>query len=278
MTTLTLMAVHAHPDDEASSTGGILARYAAEGVRTVLVTCTNGELGDAPGGPKPGEEGHDEDAIVALRRQELDESCRILGVSNLELLGYRDSGMMGWETNDAPGAFWHVAVEEAAARLGELMRRYRPDVVVTYDSYGFYGHPDHIQAHRITVAAMDLVGLSAKLYCPTIRRSRLAQFRERTAQTGVELPAVDPDRFGSADEDVAATIDCRPWADAKRAALAAHASQSDNIFFLRYPPEVFAEMFGTEEFIRLRDSTGTPTPESDLFAGLRPARATSPNR
>ena len=99
------MAVHAHPDDEATSTGGVLARYADEGVRTALVTCTNGELGDGPGGMKPGAQGHDEDAIVSLRRRELEASCAELGVSDLELLGYRDSGMEGWPQKDRPDAF-----------------------------------------------------------------------------------------------------------------------------------------------------------------------------
>jgi len=266
---LTLMAVHAHPDDEATSTGGILARYSAEGVRTVLVVCTNGEQGDAPGGVKPGEDGHDEAAVVALRRRELEESCRILGVSELEMLGYRDSGMMGWDANTAPGAFWGMAPEDAARPLAALMQTYRPDVVVTYDDYGFYGHPDHIQAHRITVAALEQTGLAAKLYFPTIRRSLLSAFREQMASEGLELPDVDESRFGSPDEDIAASIDCRAHADAKRAALAAHASQTDNIFFLRFPPEDFALMFGTEEFIRARDHTGAPTPENDLFSGLR---------
>ena len=107
---LTLMAVHAHPDDEAIGTGGILARYSAEGVRTVLVTCTNGELGDAPGGIKPGEPGHDEAVVVPLRRQELEASCEVLGVSHLELLGYHDSGMEGWPQNDAPDSFWRTPV------------------------------------------------------------------------------------------------------------------------------------------------------------------------
>jgi LmbE family N-acetylglucosaminyl deacetylase len=275
---LTLMVVHAHPDDEASTTGGILARYSAEGVRTVLVTCTNGELGDAPGGVKPGHDDHDAAAVVELRRRELAESCRVLGVSDLELLGYHDSGMMGWDTNDAPDAFWQVPVETAAAPLAELMERYRPQVVVTYDSYGFYGHPDHIQAHRITVAALDRTALPVKLYCPTIRRSKLAAFAERAGEAGSELPDVDRDRFGSPDEDIAASVDCRQWVEAKRAALAAHASQSDNIFFLRLPDPVFLEMFGTEEFIRLRDPTGTPTPESDLFAGVRPLSGAAPGR
>ena len=268
-TPLTLMAVHAHPDDEASTTGGILARYSAEGVRTVLVTCTNGELGDGHEGSKPGQDGHDVAAVVELRRRELAESCRVLGVSDLELLGYHDSGMMGWDTNDAPHAFWHVPVDEAAGRLSGLMTRYRPQVVVTYDSYGFYGHPDHIQAHRVTLAALDRSGIPAKLYCPTVRRSKLAAFAERAGQAGTELPDVDQSRFGSDDEDIAASVDCREWVGAKRAALAAHASQSDNIFFLRLPDAVFTEMFGIEEFIRLRDPTGTPTPETDLFTGLR---------
>ena len=119
---LTLMAVHAHPDDEAISTGGILARYSAEGVRTVLVTCTNGELGDAPGGIKPGEPGHDEAVVVPLRRKELEASCEVLGVTNLELLGYHDSGMEGWPQNDAPNSFWRTPVAVAGSRLAALMR------------------------------------------------------------------------------------------------------------------------------------------------------------
>src|SRR5580693_5492065 len=102
MPKLTLMVVHAHPDDEAISTGGILARYADEGVRTVLVTCTDGGCGDGPGGVKPGDPGHDPAQVVALRARELEDSCRILGVSHLERLGYADSGMMGWAQNDAP--------------------------------------------------------------------------------------------------------------------------------------------------------------------------------
>lgn len=146
---LTLMAVHAHPDDEATGTGGVLARYAAEGIRTVLVTCTDGACGDGPGGVKPGATGHDPAAVALIRRQELEASCGVLKVSDLEMLDYADSGMMGWPSNDAPGSFWRTPVEEGAARLAELMRHYRPDVVVTYDENGFYGHPDHIQAHRI---------------------------------------------------------------------------------------------------------------------------------
>jgi LmbE family N-acetylglucosaminyl deacetylase len=269
-TALTLMAVHAHPDDEATTTGGVLAKYSAEGIRTVLVTCTDGAMGDGAGGSKPGESGHDREEVVELRRRELEESCRLLGVGHLELLGFRDSGMMGWETNTAPGAFWSMPVEQAAAPLVRLMDRYRPQVVVTYDEYGFYGHPDHIQAHRITLAAMDAAASGAKLYYPAMRRSRLPEFRERMVKSGVELPDVDENEFGTPDEDIAAAIDCRSYAATKQAALRAHASQGDNIFFLRFDLSEFAEMFGMEEFRRARGPAIGPPLEDDLFAGLRP--------
>jgi LmbE family N-acetylglucosaminyl deacetylase len=266
--TLTLMAVHAHPDDEATSTGGTLARYAAEGVRTVLVTCTNGELGDGPGGVQPGQPGHDEASVVAMRRRELDESCGILGVAALEMLGYHDSGMMGWDSNNAPGAFWTLDVEEAARPLAALMQRYTPDVVVTYDAYGFYGHPDHIQAHRITVEALRQSGSSARLYFPTFRRSALGDFRDRMIRAGMEPPSIDEMQMGAPDEDIAVRIDCREYVAQKRAAARAHSSQSDNLFFLRFPEEDFVAIFGVEEYVR-GDGTRVPQPDDDLFAGLR---------
>ena len=264
---LTLMAVHAHPDDEASTTGGILARYSAEGVRTVLVTCTNGELGDTPSA-KPGDEEHDTADVVALRLRELEDSCKVLGISHLETLGYHDSGMMGWPQNDAPGSFWSMPLEEAAAPLVALMQTYQPDVVITYDDFGFYGHPDHIQAHRITLAALETTGLPAKLYFPTFRRSAMKAFAGGLADLGVELPPMEDD-FGSPDEDIAATIDCTPYAQQKFASLAAHVSQAENIFFLKFPMDVFTSVFGTEEFVRERPAWTGGDGETDLFAGLR---------
>ena len=129
---LTLMAVHAHPDDEATMTGGVFAKASAEGIRTVLVTCTDGRAGDGPGGVKPGEPGHDPDAVTALRRAELDASCRVLGISDLELLGYRDSGMMGWPGNTAPGAFWGTPVDEAASRI-RMQADSKPEAVDELD-------------------------------------------------------------------------------------------------------------------------------------------------
>jgi LmbE family N-acetylglucosaminyl deacetylase len=265
------MAVHAHPDDEAIGTGGILARYAAEGVRTVLVTCTNGELGDAPGGLKPGDPGHDEGVVVPLRRRELEASCEVLGVAHLELLGYHDSGMEGWPQNDAPGCFWRTPVEEPARRLAELIRAYEPQVVVTYDENGFYGHPDHIQANRVTRAALERCAIPAKLYYTAVARSALRGFREVLAEAGVDGPddvEENPD-FGTPDELITTTIDCSAVAGQKYASLAAHASQSDNIVFLRMGEERFSTLMGTESFVRVLNSTNAPVPEDDLFAGLR---------
>ena len=269
---LTLMAVHAHPDDEASTTGGILAKYSAEGIRTVLVTCTNGELGDTPD-VSAGEQGHGDDhdteAVVALRMKELRDSCEVLGVAHLETLGFHDSGMEGWPQNDAPGSFWSTPVDEAAKPLVELIEKYQPDVVVTYDDYGFYGHPDHIQAHRITLAALDATGSTARLYFPTFRRSGLAAFRDLMEKAGMEPPALDENEFGSADEDVAALIDCKAQAEQKMNALKAHISQAGNIFFIHFPMEVFAEVFGEEAFVRERPAWTRGEVETDLFAGLR---------
>ena len=305
---LTLMAVHAHPDDEATGTGGVLARYAAEGVRTVLVTCTDGGCGDAPGGIKPGEPGHDPAAVAALRQAELEESCRVLKVGELELLGYHDSGMMGWPQNDEPGSFWTTPVPEAAARLAELIRYYRPDVVVTYDENGFYGHPDHIQAHRITMAAVELTGIPTKVYWTTAPRSAMERMGEVLREFGVdwglpdeddaakqeaatqgggaqgqgtegqgaegrkesagrdEAPVMPP--IGLPDDEVTTWVDVAEYGGRKFEALAAHASQSENIFFLNLGPERFTELMGTETFVRVQDGTGAPLPETDLFAGL----------
>jgi LmbE family N-acetylglucosaminyl deacetylase len=271
---LTLMAVHAHPDDEASSTGGILARYSAEGIRTVVVCCTNGELGDAPGGTKPGEAGHDEAEVVAVRKRELAASCERLGVGALEMLGYHDSGMMGWPQNEAPGSFWSMPVEEAARPLVALMERYRSQVVVTYDSNGFYGHPDHIQAHRITLHAAAEVDSVEKIYFPVIPRSKLPEFAAALAEAGVEPPEATAEdnggvEFGTPDELVHAQVDCSSFVDQKFDALSAHTSQIEDTFFLKMGREGFDRFFGVEFFQRHLDRTGSEPPESDLFAGLR---------
>jgi LmbE family N-acetylglucosaminyl deacetylase len=271
---LTLMAVHAHPDDEAIGTGGTLALAASEGIRTVLVTCTNGELGDAPGGIVPSDEKHDTKLVVETRMQELRASCDVLGIAELELLGYHDSGMMGWPQNDRADSFWHSSVDEAAARLAALFEKYRPDVVVTYDENGFYGHPDHIQANRITLAAARATNIPRKLYYTAVGKGELAELARRLRATNPDLAEgfdIDPDDppFGVPDETITTRIDVSKAIEAKRASMAAHASQSENIPFLQMPPEMFAGTFGRESYVRVLDDTGAAVPETDLFAGLR---------
>ncbi|MBQ0901563.1 PIG-L family deacetylase [Micromonospora sp. U21] len=271
---LTLMAVHAHPDDEATSTGGVLARYAAEGISTVLVTCTDGRCGDGPGGVKPGYPAHDPAAVVAMRQAELEASCAALKVTHLETLGYADSGMMGWATNDLPGAFWTTPVDEAADRLAALIRQYRPDVVVTYDENGFYGHPDHIQAHRITMAAVAKTDVPAKVYWTTVPRTAFTEFGRIMQELGVEWAEPDASgepepELGLPDDEITTWVDTSTYGEQKFDALAAHASQTENIFFLQLGRERFTELMGMETFVRVRDTTGAPLPEDDLFAGLR---------
>jgi LmbE family N-acetylglucosaminyl deacetylase len=286
VTDLTLLVVHAHPDDEANSTGGTLARYSTEGVRTVLVTCTNGEYGDAPGHIKPGDAGHDPDAVARIRLRELDQAVAALGVSHRETLGYRDSGMKDWPQNEHPDAFFRQPVDEVATRLVALFDEFRPQVVITYYDNMGYNHPDHLHAHAVTRAAIERSPIPSKLHLIARPRSYRERMGKVAAEYGVELPpflrpdpaspgdgdgaAADPPRpFGVDDVLITTTIDVSAYTAQKRAALAAHASQLEGSFFFEFPPEGFARAFGTETFIRALDRTGAPTPEDDLFAGLR---------
>ncbi|AYF76931.1 GlcNAc-PI de-N-acetylase [Nocardia yunnanensis] len=266
---LTLMAVHAHPDDEVLGTGGVFARCAAEGIRTVLVTCTNGEQGDAPGGIKPGEPGHDPEAVRALRLAELRESAALLGIEHVELLGYRDSGMDGWEANHRPDSFWNVPVDQAAARLADLMRHYRPQVVVTYDENGNYGHPDHIQASRITLAATAATDIPDKLYYTAIPRESSREMFEQLRAQG-QLDFEPPEDFGTPMDQITTYVDVAAYVQRKVKALEAHASQGDSVPFLRMPSDLQQLILGTETFVRHRNRVAAaPAQETDLFAGLR---------
>jgi len=272
---LTLMAVHAHPDDEASSTGGVLARYSDEGIRTVVVTCTNGEFGDAPGGIKPGQEGHDGPAVAQLRLAELRQSAKILGVSELETLGYHDSGMPEWDYKDRPEAFCNIPVADVAARIGGLIEVYRPQVVIVYDDKGMYQHPDHVHSSLAGQAAVASTGIPAKLYQSALRGSDFARLWEMMRERGIEPPFdendITPEQRRKALDDearITTAIDIASVLSRKREALEAHASQIQDSWFSKIPPEVTAQLWGREYFIRVHDTTGTPVPEDDLFAGL----------
>jgi LmbE family N-acetylglucosaminyl deacetylase len=272
---LTMMAVHAHPDDEASSTGGVLAMYSDAGVRTVVVTCTNGEFGDAPGGVKPGQDGHDEQAVAQLRLAELRQSCKILGVTELETLGYHDSGMPDWDYKDRPEAFCNIPVADVAARIGGLIEKYRPQVLITYDEKGLYQHPDHVHASVCAQAAAAATGIPAKLYLAAIRASDFQKVWEALREQGVEVPderEFTPEQQRKAAEDelrITTSVDVGPALTRKRDALFTHASQIEESWFSKLPPVIAEAAFGHEHFIRASDTTGAPLPETDLFAGLR---------
>jgi LmbE family N-acetylglucosaminyl deacetylase len=274
--TLTMMAVHAHPDDEASSTGGVLALYGAQGIRTVVVTCTNGEFGDAQGGVKPGQDGHDEQAVAQQRLAELRKSCAILGVTNLELLGYHDSGMPEWDYKDRPDAFCNIPQAKVAERITGLIERYRPQVLVSYDDQGPYQHPDHLHASRCAQQAFADSGIPAKLYLSALRGSDFRKVWEAMRELGEEVPDfrnMDPEALRRGEESelrITTTVDIRPELSRKRDALFAHGSQIAESWFSKLPREVAEATFGRESFIRASDRTGAPLPEDDLFAGLRP--------
>jgi LmbE family N-acetylglucosaminyl deacetylase len=260
----TLVTFHAHPDDEAIATGGTMARAAAAGHRVVLVTATGGECGEvAEGVLRPGE------SLAERRAQELAEAARILGVARTELLGYRDSGMVGTPANEDPECFWRADLEEAAARLAAILVEERPDVLTIYDERGNYGHPDHIQVHRVGVRAGELAGVP-RVYEATVNRDEMARLlSEAKAQGLSDLPDIEGVDFdmGLPESELTTRIDVSSLLEVKRAALMAHASQlPEGSFFRKMPPEAFAAAFGTEWYRRRGAPPGVL--ESDLFDGL----------
>jgi LmbE family N-acetylglucosaminyl deacetylase len=257
----TLLVVHAHPDDEAISTAGILALYADRGVRTVVITCTDGALGV----------GADRVEVARVRRGELEHSCTHLGVSELVLLGYGDSGMAGAASNADPGAFMNTPVERVAARLAALLEQHRPDVVVTYPADGGYGHPDHIHTHRATVAAVRDVEGVRKLYF-TARtdafRRRMQRVQDKLVASAQGAPQPPLRTPATATADITTVVDTLSTLVRRRAALASHTSQLDGTHWLDMPDADFAALFDTETYVRVLDTTGAPVPETDLFAGF----------
>jgi LmbE family N-acetylglucosaminyl deacetylase len=283
---LTFLAVHAHPDDEASSTGGIYRLLANEGVRTVLVTCTNGECGDASDGAKPDADHHDGDEVAKVRAVELDHAVKILGIERLVRLGYRDSGMKGWPQNDDPDSFWATPVPEAARRLAAILLEERPQVIVTYNAHGFYGHPDHIQANRVTLAALELLDYEPTLYFNAVPNSIMAMMNARWEQAERDRAVADAEKgivrapepedpddehveMGTPDELIDAVIDVSTVNDAKYDALAAHHSQIADSFWMKMGREEFKKQMRTEWFVRVTNPMNFSGSVNDIFAGYR---------
>jgi LmbE family N-acetylglucosaminyl deacetylase len=256
----TLVTVHAHPDDEAIACGGTIAKAAKEGHRVVIVFASRGEHGEvADDFLEPGEE------LAARREIEARRAGEMLGAQRVEFLGYRDSGMMGTAENDAPGSFWTADVEEAAGRLAQILRDEDADVVTIYDPNGTYGHPDHIQVHRVGVRAAEVAG-TPRVYESVANRDRIMASMSKVAEAGVTPPIdVEGLELGVPEALITTSVDVEDFADLKRAAMAVHASQiPETSFFLSFEPDVFRELFGTEWYVRRGAPPGTR--ETSLFA------------
>ncbi len=288
-----LLLVHAHPDDESSGTGATMARYAAEGSQVTLVTCTLGEEGEVLVPALAHLAAAEADQLGGYRYHELSRAMAALGVTDHRILGgpgrWRDSGMMGLPSNDVPRAFWQADLGEATRALVAVVREVRPHVLVTYDENGGYGHPDHIQAHRVAMAAVDAAADPAyapeageawsvpKVYWTALPKSAIQQGIDLMIEAGESgffgVSSADDLPFVVEDDQVTATVDGVAYLPAKMAALRAHASQVDpDGPFFRMFERLGEKAFGQEHFRLVR---GEPGPadgpdgrESDLFAGL----------
>jgi mycothiol S-conjugate amidase len=304
MSSLCLLTVHAHPDDEASKGAGTVARYHAEGVHTVLVTCTGGEEGDIlnPAMDRPGIR----DRLPEVRRHELDRAAQIIGYDEVVMLGYRDSGMPDSPANSDPRSFAAAPLDEAVERLVAVIRRTRPQVVVTYprDQSG-YPHPDHLRVNEISELAFDAAGdpdrfpSAGPCWQPlrlcyvrwSVRRMRAVH--DKYLELGLESPYQDERlaRLLAADTEAAATdaaaglprvpnpqviVDVSGYGSVTRHALLAHATQVDptSRHWFGLPSEVSDQLYPYDEYEVVRDLTGVE-PSDDLFAGVAPIPARS---
>ena len=286
-----VLLVHAHPDDETIATGATMAKYAAEGAHVTLVTCTLGEEGEVLVPELVHLAADKDDALGQHRIDELNEAMQALGVTDHRFLGgpgrWRDSGMMGTPSNDRPDCFWRADLETATRELVAVMREVRPQVVITYNEIGAYGHPDHIQAHRVAISAYDAAGRPgrfpdagepwqpSKLYYTALPNSLLLMAYARLKELGEEAPfgasAPEDLQFGDPDETVTTRIDASGYLDKKVAAMRAHRTQIqvDGPFFA-LSNDVGQGLFGMEHYRLVKG--GTPPPsgemEADLFAGV----------
>ena len=283
-----LLTVHAHPDDEASKGAGTVAKYHSQGVRTVLVTCTGGEAGDILNPAMDNAEVRDR--LHEVRMAELERAVDVIGYDHLELLGYRDSGMPDTPENADPANFANAPMEEAVGKLVAIIRRYRPQVIITYaDDQQGYPHPDHLRVHDATLPAFDAAGdpdaypeagepwQPLKLYYTVWSRARMVAQHEKFLELGLESP-YDEKWFSrpSQDHRITTRIDITDFSDVRRAALLAHATQidPDSPFWFGLPAEVARTVHPFDEYVLARTLVDTEPPEDDLFAGV-PAEVSS---
>jgi mycothiol S-conjugate amidase len=283
---LCLLTVHAHPDDESSKGAGTVARYHASGVRTVLVTATGGEEGDIlnPAMDQPGVK----ERMPEIRARELAEATRIIGYDEVVMLGYRDSGMPDSEANANPRSFAQAPQDEAVGRLVEVIRRERPQVIVTYpqDQSG-YPHPDHLRVNEISEIAFDAAAdpdlhptagppwQPLKLYYTSWSVRRMRAIHQAFLDRGLDSPFSDERLARMLEtlekaEDPTTVIDVRGFAGVSRRALRAHATQVDptSPHWFGLPDDVDEQLHPYEEYVLARNLTGSEPPEDDLFAGV----------
>jgi N-acetyl-1-D-myo-inositol-2-amino-2-deoxy-alpha-D-glucopyranoside deacetylase len=287
--------VHAHPDDETIGTGATMARYADDGAHVTLLTCTLGELGEVLVPELAGLAADRGDQLGGYRIGELDRAMQELGVTDHRFLGgagaWRDSGMMGTPGNDEPRAFWACATDEerfdeAVRQAVAVIREVRPQVLITYDENGFYGHPDHIMAHRVAMAAADRAAAAdgdgvpwriQKIYWTAVPKSALQRgidalraVGDTTSFDGVD--SVDELPMGSPDDEVTTAIDGSAFAAAKDRAMRAHATQiSVDGFFFALSNNIGLELMAIDYYRIVRGSLAGERDqdgrETDLFAG-----------
>jgi len=280
---LSLLTVHAHPDDEASKGAGTVARYKDEGVHTVLVCCTGGEEGEILNPAMDRPEVHQR--LHAVRREELSRSAKIIGYDEVVMLGYRDSGMPDSEANKKPEAFANAPFDEAVGRLVEIIRRERPQVIITYnDDQAGYPHPDHLMVHDISVPAFHRAGDASwapelgdawqpsKLYYTVWSMARIKKMHAKMLELGLESPFT-PEWFErpSQDDRITTQIDVADYYHVRQEALLAHATQVDptSKFWFGLPDEVAKSLHPYDDYVLAHSHVGSDVPESDVFAGIR---------
>ena len=290
---LRLLSVHAHPDDEASKGAGTVARYVAEGVHATLVCCTGGEAGEVLNPAMDRPDVHEN--LAAVRQAELEASVAIIGFQTLDMLGYRDSGMPDSEENADPRCFARAPLDEAVGRLVAIIRRDRPQVIITYgDDQQGYPHPDHLRVHEISLVAWDAAGdpdrfpdagepwSPSKLYYSAWARARFLAMHQGFLDAGLESP-FDQKWFErpSQDHRITTQVDVRDFYAARSGALKAHATQIDpaSPFWFGLPDDVVAGLYPWEDYELARsrvpsalaaaDRAEGAELETDLFAGLR---------
>lgn len=270
--------VHAHPDDETINNGATMAQLVEDGVKVTLITCTRGEEGEVLVPELAHLASSAEDGLGAHREIELAEAMKALGVTDHRFLGeYRDSGMMGAAQNENPKAFWRCDLEEAAMKLAKIIDEIKPQVMVTYDEFGGYGHPDHIQTHRVAMRAADLSTWKiSKIYWNIMPKSVVQQGMDAMKAEGSDFfgaESVDDLPFVKDDSFVTTVIQAPNQVSKKMAAMKAHATQIslDGPFFA-LSNNLGVQVFGDEYYTLVRGVKSPPfnskNLEIDLFAGV----------